>query len=109
MPPKPSRPVVNPTLLDHVRPASAGMKVSGIVEAMKRGFGREGMIPLWAGEGDLPTPQFIADAAAQSLKAGETFYTLQRGIPSLRSALAHYHARHFGVAPDPERFFITAS
>jgi aspartate/methionine/tyrosine aminotransferase len=103
------RSFVNPALLDHVRAASTGMKASGIVEAMKHGFGREGLIPLWAGEGDLPTPQFIADAAAQSLKAGETFYTWQRGIPALRSALAQYHAKQFGVAPNPERFFVTAS
>jgi aspartate/methionine/tyrosine aminotransferase len=103
------RNLANPALLDHVRTASTGMKASGIVEAMKHGFGREGLIPLWAGEGDLPTPQFIADAAAQSLKAGETFYTWQRGIPALRSALAQYHAKHFEVAPNPERFFVTAS
>jgi aspartate/methionine/tyrosine aminotransferase len=109
MPAVPARPTANPTLLDHVRSVSIGMKASGIVEAAKHGFGRKGLIPLWAGEGDLPTPQFIADAAAQSLEAGETFYTWQRGIPALRSALAHYHAAQFGVAADPERFFVTAS
>lgn len=98
-----------PALLDHIRAAARGMEVSGIVEAMKRGFGREGLIPLWAGEGDLPTPDFICDAAARSLKAGETFYTWQRGIPELRAGLARYHARQYGVAPDPERFFVTAS
>ena len=107
-----SRPAVllpNDRLLDHVRAAARGMAVSGIVEAMKHGFGREGMIPLWAGEGDLPTPDFICEAAAQSLKAGETFYTHQRGIPELREALAAYHARHYGVANDPERFYVVAS
>ncbi|HEX5779429.1 MAG TPA: pyridoxal phosphate-dependent aminotransferase [Xanthobacteraceae bacterium] len=85
------------------------MAVSGIVEAMKHGFGREGMIPLWAGEGDLPTPDFICEAAAQSLKAGETFYTHQRGIPELREALAAYHTRLYGVANDPERYYVVAS
>ena len=55
------------------------------------GRGRDGLIPLWAGEGDLPTPQFIADATNRSLAAGETFYTYQRGIPELRTALARYH------------------
>src|SRR5690606_5713771 len=85
------------------------MAVSGIVEAMKHGFGREGMIPLWAGEGDLPTPEFICAAAAESLKAGETFYTHQRGIPELREALAAYHTQHYGIANDPERFYVVAS
>ena len=82
---------------------------SGIVEVMKHGFGRPGLIPLWAGEGDLPTPAFICDAAARSLAAGETFYTWQRGIPELRAALARYHERHFGRPVASERFFVTGS
>src|SRR5688572_12736003 len=106
---KPSRSQSNPQLLDHIRPAARNMELSGIVEAMKHGFGREGLIPLWAGEGDLPTPDFICEAATRSLKAGETFYTWQRGIPELRAALAHYHATHYGIAPEPERFYVTAS
>jgi aspartate/methionine/tyrosine aminotransferase len=99
----------NGQLLDHIRAAARGMQPSGIVAAMKYGFGREGLIPLWAGEGDLPTPDFICEAATRSLKAGETFYTWQRGIPELRAALAAYHAAHYGTANDPERFFVTAS
>ncbi len=82
---------------------------SGIVEVFNAGQGRDDVIPLWAGEGDLPTPQFICDAAKQSLDNGETFYTYQRGIPELRSALAEYHQRVFGQAFAPERFFVTGS
>jgi len=85
------------------------LQENGIVEVWKYGRGREGLIPLWAGEGDLPTPEFICEAAIQSLKAGETFYTYQRGIPELREALARYHARLYGVRPDPERYFVTGS
>jgi len=69
---------------------------------------RPGLIPLWIGEGDLPTPGFIGEAAARSLAAGETFYTYQRGIPELREALARYHERVYGGAADPERFFVTS-
>jgi aspartate/methionine/tyrosine aminotransferase len=82
---------------------------SGIVEVFNAGQGRDDVIPLWAGEGDLPTPQFICDAAKRSLDNGETFYTYQRGIPELRSALAGYHQRVFGKALAPERFFVTGS
>jgi aspartate/methionine/tyrosine aminotransferase len=106
---KPATYLPNDRLLDHIRAAARGMELSGIVAAMKYGFGLEGLIPLWAGEGDLPTPGFICEAAARSLEAGETFYTWQRGIPELRAALAQYHATHYGIAPDPERFYITAS
>jgi aspartate/methionine/tyrosine aminotransferase len=80
---------------------------SGIVEVFNYGRGREGLIPLWAGEGDLSTPDFICEATARSLQAGETFYTWQRGIPELRGALARYHARQFGRTFRPERFFVT--
>src|SRR3954454_16467246 len=80
---------------------------SGIVEAMNYGREREGMIPLWAGEGDLPTPAFISDAAAGSLAAGETFYTKQRGIPELREAAARYMGKLYGKPFSPERFFVT--
>jgi aspartate/methionine/tyrosine aminotransferase len=80
---------------------------SGIVEVMNYGRNRPGLIPLWAGEGDLPTPDFICEATSRSMRAGETFYTWQRGIPDLRAALARYHTRHFGRQFSPERFFVT--
>ena len=67
-----------------MRPAARQAPESGIVEAMNYGRRRGGVIPLWTGEGDMPTPAFIAEAATRSLAAGETFYTWQRGIPELR-------------------------
>jgi aspartate/methionine/tyrosine aminotransferase len=81
---------------------------SGIVEVFNYGRGRPGLIPLWVGEGDLPTPGFICDAAVASLRDGETFYTWQRGLPDLRDALARYHERVYGRAFPPDRFFVTA-
>lgn len=82
---------------------------SGIVAVVNHARGKEGIIPMWAGEGDLSTPQFIADAAAESLRAGETFYTWQRGLPELREALANYSSRLYGQNLEPERFFVTGS
>ncbi|GLK57105.1 aspartate/methionine/tyrosine aminotransferase [Methylopila capsulata] len=80
---------------------------SGIVEVFNYGRGREGLIPLWVGEGDLPTPGFIAEAASAALGGGETFYTWQAGVPELRAALARYHARLYGVSEDHTRFYVT--
>lgn len=80
---------------------------SGIVEVFNYGRNRPGLIPLWVGEGDLPTPGFITDAAARSLRDGETFYTYQRGLPPLRAAIAAYHDGVYGRAFDPERFYVT--
>jgi aspartate/methionine/tyrosine aminotransferase len=99
-------PVSMPSVLS-LRPEAEHAPESGIVEVANYGRGREGLIPLWVGEGDLSTPSFICEAATRSLAAGETFYTWQRGVPDLRQALARYHERLYGRPSDPERFFIT--
>ena len=39
---------------------------SGIVATVNYGRTRPGLIPLWVGEGDLPTPAFICVAATAS-------------------------------------------
>ncbi|GGH10381.1 aminotransferase [Alsobacter metallidurans] len=94
-------------LLSAVRPEAAGAPESGIVEVFNYGRGRQGLIPLWVGEGDMPTPGFIQEAATRSLAAGETFYTYQRGLPELRSAISTYMSRLYGRPLDAERFFVT--
>jgi aspartate/methionine/tyrosine aminotransferase len=96
-------------LMQTVRAEALAAPESGIVAVMNYGRDRPGMIPLWAGEGDLPTPDFIRAAAAASLEAGETGYTWQRGIPELRQALARYHTRLYGRPFAAERFFVTGS
>jgi aspartate/methionine/tyrosine aminotransferase len=102
-------PTAKPTLLQDLHRNARGAPDSGIVDAMTYGHLREGVMPLWAGEGDLPTPAFITEAATRALAAGETFYTWQRGIPELREALARYHARHYGRSFSPEEFYVTGS
>jgi aspartate/methionine/tyrosine aminotransferase len=98
--------------VDQIRPAMRDVAPSGIVEVFNYGRGRQGLIPLWVGEGDLPTPPFISEAAKASLDRGETFYTAQRGVPELRAAIAAYMTHVYGVAPgggafSPENFFVT--
>ena len=61
--------------LDEIRPDMRDVAPSGIVEVFNYGRGRQGLIPLWVGEGDLATPAFISEAAKASLDRGETFYT----------------------------------
>ena len=90
-----------------LRPEAAGAPASGIVEVSTYGRAREGVIPLWVGEGDQPTPAFIMDAATRSLAAGETFYTWQRGIPDLRDAIARYMTRTYGRPFEREQFYVT--
>ncbi|UVC09680.1 pyridoxal phosphate-dependent aminotransferase [Rhizobium sp. TH2] len=96
-------------LIDSLSPQARLAPESGIVEIFNHARGREGLIPLWAGEGDTPTPQFISDAAAASLAAGHTFYTYNRGIPDLRRAIADYYVRHFNKTLSPEHFYVVGS
>ncbi len=97
------------TIAESLSPRSLRAPESGIVEVVNYARGREGLIPLWVGEGDLPTPDFIARAASDALMRGETFYTWQRGIPELRAALSRYYARRFGISLPAEHFYVVGS
>lgn len=105
----PAKPTTSKLVPLPLRPEVEALGVSGIQQVWEMGFQRPDVIGLWVGEGDLPTPAFISDAAVESLRAGNTYYTHKRGIPPLREALAAYHARLLGVAPDVERISVTSS
>jgi aspartate/methionine/tyrosine aminotransferase len=82
---------------------------SPIIEVFREGFDLPGVIPMWAGEPDVPTPAFICDAASRALADGHTFYAQNRGIPRLRAAIAAYHRRVHGVAIADDRIALTLS
>jgi aspartate/methionine/tyrosine aminotransferase len=73
-----------------VRDAIVELPTSRIAEIAALGMGDPAVIPLWYGEGDLPTPGFIGEAAEAALRAGHTFYTYKAGLPELRQTLAEY-------------------
>jgi aspartate/methionine/tyrosine aminotransferase len=80
---------------------------SGIVAAAMYGMSKADVVGFWSGQGNLPTPHEFCQPAIESLMAGETFYTWQRGIPELREALVRYHSRHYGVEMGIDNFGIT--
>ncbi|HXL70382.1 MAG TPA: aminotransferase class I/II-fold pyridoxal phosphate-dependent enzyme, partial [Rhizomicrobium sp.] len=88
------------------RPILGQLYPNRIVEVASLGLDRPGLIPLWFGESDLVTPEFIRDAAVKALGDGKTFYTWARGIPELREALAAFHQRTIGMTIDPERITV---
>lgn len=92
------------TLSDRI--AGLGTSQIGLVADMGRDD--PAVIKLWIGEGDLPTPPFIVEAAHRAMLDGHTRYTTSLGLPQLRQALADYHRRHWGVEVAPGRFAITA-
>jgi aspartate aminotransferase len=92
-----------------IRPAIAALPASKIGEVASVGFGDPAVVPLWFGEGDLPTPSFIGDAAIAALRDGQTFYTHKRGIPALRQAIAEYLTRLHERPVGAERVVVTSA
>lgn len=66
------------------------MQASRIREVANAGMGVQGMQAFWFGEPDTVTPPLLCEAGMASIRAGETFYAQNLGIPSLREALADY-------------------
>jgi aspartate/methionine/tyrosine aminotransferase len=90
------------------RSAVRSLVASQIREVANAGMGDRDILAFWFGEPDEVTPGYIRDAAVAALAAGETFYTLNFGIPELRAALATYVSRlHHPVGVD--QIAVTAS
>jgi aspartate/methionine/tyrosine aminotransferase len=69
------------------------LRPSRIREVANAAMGRNDVIAFWFGEPDEVTPEFIRQAAIDSLNAGETFYSHNLGLPELREAIAAYVSR----------------
>lgn len=83
--------------LQGIRPQIQDMVTENIAVLAVKAKALEGVIPLWYGEGDMVTPQFIRDAAKASLDEGNTFYVPDmRGLGSLTEALSLYQTRLHG-------------
>src|SRR5512140_3833465 len=73
-----------------MREAIQNLEESKIREVANAGIGRSDVLPFWFGESDEVTPEFIRQAAIESLQRGETFYAHNLGLPELREAIARY-------------------
>ncbi len=93
-----------------VAPSALAVPHSRIRELAEIAMGMEGVLKLYFGESDIPTPEFIKRAAQKAMADGFTFYTENAGLPSLRKALARYYAELHGVELDPAaEIAVTAS
>jgi aspartate aminotransferase len=92
-----------------VRDAIRDLPGSRIAEVSALGFGDPAVVPLWYGEGDLSTPDFIGAAASAALRAGHTFYTYKAGLPELRATIATYLGGLYGCTVAAERILVTSS
>ena len=83
---------------------------SRIRELAEIAMGMDGVLRLYFGESNLPTPDYIKQAAVAAMENGFTFYTENAGLPSLRRALAENYRRLHRVELDPtSEIVVTAS
>lgn len=75
---------------------------SGIRDFFELVIGRTDVISLGVGEPDKPTPWPIREAVIRSLEKGQTSYTSNLGLESLRIGISEYVTKHFRTTYDPK-------
>ncbi len=90
--------------------SAAQVPRSRIRELAEAAMRMDGVLKLYFGESNIPTPDYIKGAAAAALAEGYTFYTENAGLPGLRQDLAGYYRRLQEVTLDPRsEIVVTAS
>ncbi|HTT11865.1 MAG TPA: pyridoxal phosphate-dependent aminotransferase [Burkholderiaceae bacterium] len=94
-----------------LRTSLDALPASRIREVANAALGRADLVKFWFGEGDLPTPGFIREAAKAALDAGDTFYNHNLGIEELRQQIASYlNALHAPRTPiGTDRIAVTSA
>jgi len=82
------------------------LQQNGITRVAFKRLNDPSVIPLWFGEGDTVTPDFIREATKQALDDGQTFYSHTRGRPELRAALKRYLDGLYGIDVDERRITV---
>ncbi|MFM2481693.1 pyridoxal phosphate-dependent aminotransferase [Celerinatantimonas sp. YJH-8] len=96
-------------MLSLINPIAKQLEESSIRAVANYGMTQPDVIPLWFGESNQPTPEFIRQAAADSLLRAETKYTPNTGIPELRRAIANYQSQLFSVPIHADNIAVTVS
>jgi aspartate/methionine/tyrosine aminotransferase len=96
--------------MSHVASSVENVPHSRIRELAEIAMSMEGVLRLYFGESNLPTPEYIKQAAVRAMQEGFTFYTANAGLPSTRRAIADHYRKLQGVELDPaSEIVVTAS
>jgi aspartate/methionine/tyrosine aminotransferase len=96
--------------MPHLASSVENVPPSRIRELAEIAMKMDGVLRLYFGESNLPTPDYIKQAAIRAMQDGFTFYTENAGLPSLRRAIAASYQRLQGVELDPmSEIVVTAS
>ena len=89
-----------------INPRVAQVPPSGIRRFFDIAGTMKDAISLGVGEPDFVTPYHIRSAAIDSILDGETQYTPNRGLLSLRQEIALYLQTRFQVSYDPPSYIL---
>ena len=91
-----------------MRQAIEQLQASKIRELANAGLGRSDVLAFWFGESDEVTPDFIRQAAIDSLQAGETFYAHNLGLPELRESISAEMVKRHRLGIGSHRIAVTS-
>lgn len=94
---------------NHYRPFLNNFPENKAAELLRYAKTKPDVISIAQGEGDMPTPDFIINAAFEAAKNGETFYSPSLGIDPLRAAISTYYKKIYQTDVPTDRIFVTAS
>jgi aspartate/methionine/tyrosine aminotransferase len=92
-----------------VRPEILNLPAHAIGDIARQAWAEGGVTPLFFGESDLVTPDFIREAAKRALDEGRTFYAPAEGIAELREAIRAYTERLYNRPIALERVTVPGS
>lgn len=84
-----------------VSESARAVPYSRIRELAEIAMTMDGVLKLYFGESNLPTPEFLKRASDKALRDGFTYYTPNAGLLSTREAIARYYQRLQNVTLDP--------
>lgn len=88
-------------------PSVRAMPMPGIRKMVNMAASMPDVIHLSIGQPDLPAPGNVVTAAVEALRAGQTGYTLDAGLPQLLESLAAYYGHRYQKPLTPENVLIT--
>ncbi|MDV2077290.1 pyridoxal phosphate-dependent aminotransferase [Marinobacter xestospongiae] len=89
-------------------PSMQAIPVPGIRRMVNMAATMKDVIHLSIGQPDLPTPPHIVDAYIDALRAGQTGYTMDAGLPELLVALRDYYGRRYNRKLTRDNILITS-
>ncbi|MFO7705788.1 MAG: aminotransferase class I/II-fold pyridoxal phosphate-dependent enzyme [Halopseudomonas sp.] len=88
-------------------PAMMAIPVPGIRKMVNMAASMQDVIHLSIGQPDLPAPENVVNATIEALRAGQTGYTMDAGLPELLESLAVYYSSRYQRPLTADNIMIT--